>query len=177
MTKIPAILLAILIGVTFHAVYAEDIHITSEDYINTSFLNEPPKASVLWIKGDVKTEISKILEHPYHKLRVKYWEKAGKTVWILDEIGKEKYITTGITINKQAQIEDIKVLSFRESRGWEVKHDFFTQQFKNIFKLPNTQLSEPIDGITGATLSVNALKKQARMALYLHEITQEKKVK
>ena len=154
---------------------ADEIYISPEDYINTAFLDDAPKPSTLWIKGEIKEDINNILGHPYHKLRVKYWEKNGKTVWVLDEIGKEKNITTGITINAQAQIEDLKVLVFRESRGWEVKHDFFTQQFNNIFKKPDTQLSKPIDGITGATLSVNALKVQARMALYLHEKIQQKK--
>jgi Na+-translocating ferredoxin:NAD+ oxidoreductase RnfG subunit len=70
-----------------------------------------------------------------------------------------------------SQFENVTVLAFRESRGWEVKHNFFTQQFINIMKQKDTQLNQSIDGITGATLSVNALKVQTRMALYLHEKT------
>lgn len=151
---------------------AEEIYISQEDYLKKAFAQDiPPKPFVIWIKSDVKETVTEILGHPYHQLRLKYWEKAGKTVWILNEIGKEKYITTGITINTQAQIENVTVLAFRESRGWEVKHDFFTQQFIKIMKQKDTQLNQPIDGITGATLSVNALKVQTRMALYLHEKT------
>ena len=32
-----------------------------------------------------------------------------------------------------------------------------------------TQLNQRIDNITGATLSVNAMKKLSKMALYLHD--------
>ena len=33
------------------------------------------------------------------------------------------------------------------------------------------KLSQPVDGITGATLSVRAVKKAATLALYLHRQT------
>jgi len=156
---------------------ADEVYLTPEAYMSKAFAGVTPKPSVLWIKGEIKETVSKILGHPYHKLRVKYWEDKGKTVWILDEIGKEKPITTGITIDAHAQIENVKVLVFRESRGWEVKHDFFTRQFNKVTKKPDTQLNKSIDGITGATLSVNALKVQARMALYLHEKTRKEQNK
>ncbi|WP_069472977.1 FMN-binding protein [Candidatus Marithrix sp. Canyon 246] len=74
-------------------------------------------------------------------------------VWILEEIGKKKPITTGIVINK-GRIERFKVLIFRETRGWEVCYPFFTNQFKGN-SLNNFS---HIDGISGATLSVRALK-------------------
>jgi hypothetical protein len=144
-------------------------YMTPEEFINKAFADSPPKPSVIWLAGDIKGNVSKILGHSYHKLRVKYWEKDQKTTWVLDEIGKEKFITTGIVINAQNEIEEVKVLTFRETRGWEVKHSFFTDQFKQVAIKPDSQLSKNIDGITGATLSVHALKVQARMALYLHE--------
>ena len=138
-------------------------------FLSEVFKGDIPKTSTLWIKGKLKQKVTQILGHRYHKLRVKYWRKENRSVWILDEIGKEKPITTGIVINNGI-IEKVEVLAFRESRGWEVKYPFFTQQFKGItLKTENdTRLNKHIDGITGATLSVNALSVQARMALYLH---------
>jgi Na+-transporting NADH:ubiquinone oxidoreductase subunit NqrC len=59
------------------------------------------------------------------------------------------------------------VLIFRESHGWEVRHDFFTDQFKGLTLDGDSNLSARIDGISGATLSVNALRNLARFALYL----------
>ena len=100
-------------------------------FINQVFNNEPPKADVLWLNKDLKKQIVEILDHKYKGLRVRYWQQDKKTVWILEEIGKEKLITTGIVINNN-KIELVKVLVFRESRGWEVRHDFFTDQFKQL---------------------------------------------
>lgn len=86
-------------------------------------------------------------------------------MWIINEIGKTKPITVAIII-KNKKITRLKVLAFRESRGWEVKHSFFTDQFKQNSLNPNLSLSKPIDGISGATLSVRALTKTAQLALF-----------
>ena len=45
---------------------------------------------------------------------------------------------------------------------------FFTDQFNEIGLTGELDLDRGIDGISGATLSVRALKKLARLALYLH---------
>ena len=66
-------------------------------------------------------------------------------------------------------LEKVKVLIFRESRGWEVKHDFFGQQFIGAKLTAKNRLDTSIDNISGATLSVNAVTSISRMALLLHE--------
>jgi len=49
-----------------------------------------------------------------------------------------------------------------------VRHEFFTKQF-NFAKLTNdNRLTHHIDGITGATLSVRALTKTARLSVWLN---------
>lgn len=149
-----------------------------DEFINQVFENNPPKAEVLWLDKDLKKQMADILSHNYRGLRIRYWQQDNatdkKSAWILDEIGKEKPITTGIVVNN-GQIELVKVLVFRESRGWEVRHDFFTDQFK-LAKLKNTtQLDRHIDNISGATLSVRAVSKLARIALLLDQKIQAKK--
>ena len=79
----------------------------------------------------------------------------------------------GIVINN-SQIEQVKVLVFRESRGWEVRHDFFTNQFKQASLKDNNRLDKTIDNISGATLSVRAIKKLAAIALLLDQQVQAK---
>ena len=85
---------------------------------------------------------------------------------ILEEIGKDLPITVGLVIN-EGRLEKIKVLVFRESRGEEIRHSFFTDQFKGARLDDKGKLDRTIDGISGATLSVRAMKKLARLALYL----------
>jgi hypothetical protein len=61
----------------------------------------------------------------------------------------------------------IEVLAFRESRGWEIRYPFFTSQFSGLELADDGYLSESIDGITGATMSVRAVERVARLALWL----------
>jgi uncharacterized protein with FMN-binding domain len=101
---------------------------------------------------------------------MRYWTRDHRSAWILEEIGKEQPITTGIVV-QGGRIERIKVLIFRESPGWEVRHDFFTEQFKAAGLTEKHGLDRHIDGISGATLSVRALTRLARLALFLdHQI-------
>jgi hypothetical protein len=107
------------------------------------------------------------MSHTYKRLRIRYWQKNNETVWVLNEIGKEKPITIGVHI-KDTQIAQLKVLAFRETRGDEVRHDFFTDQFDRVALTKENKLNQSIDGITGATMSVRALTKVARLALWLN---------
>ena len=157
-------------GVNAGGVYQEPT-----DFIEQVFENEPPKAKVLWLDKDLKKQITEILDHKYNALRIRYWQQDKRTAWVLEEIGKEKLITAGIVINKQ-KIEQVKVLVFRESRGWEVRHDFFTDQFKQAGIEENNRLDKTIDNISGATLSVRAIRKLATIALLLDSQVQNKQI-
>ena len=100
------------------------------------------------------------------KLSYRYWQNDETTVWILDELGKERDITTAIVI-KNDKIAKVQVLIYRESRGGQVQNNRFTQQYNN--KTSTNNFTKEIDSISGATLSVNALNKQVRMALWLNQ--------
>ena len=162
------IFILILFSISFSNTFAEGTYQKPADFIKESFSSEPPKSSVLWITKSLKPEIYKIMGHDLGALRVRYWTKNGKTVWVLNEIGKQHPITVGLVV-KQNKLQRLKVLIFRESRGWEVRHPFFTEQFKQIGITSENKLERNIDGISGATLSVIALKKLARLALYFHQ--------
>jgi len=152
------------------AVPAEGVDQTSEIFINEVFAGNPPASEVLWITRPLRETITKILGHAPEGLRVRYWGEKHRTVWILDEIGKERPITAGLVVDN-GRLETVKVLAFRESRGWEVRYPFFTDQFKGVGLSTDDQLDQAIDGISGATLSVRAMKKLARLALFLHQQT------
>lgn len=149
---------------------AKGVYQTPLAFINQAFNKEPPSASTIWLNKQTKQVISNILQHNPAFIRVKYWQQGSKTAWVLHEVGKEKPITVGIII-ENSKIRHLKVLTFRESRGWEVKHDFFTRQFNNAGITDDLTLDQTVDGISGATLSVRALKKLARIALYLEQKT------
>ena len=150
------------------SVLAEQVFQKPADFVSEAFGGQPPKASLLWLNKAMQKDIAQILGHRLRSLRLRYWAEGERSVWILDEIGKEHPITTGIVVDN-GRIEKIRVLIYRESRGHEVRHAFFTDQFKEATLTADRQLDRPIDGISGATLSVRALTRLARLALYLDQ--------
>lgn len=136
-----------------------------ETFVAEAFGGTPPAPSMLWLTPEIQGAVERILGHPLRALRVRYWRSGGQTAWILEEIGKERPITAGFVINGHA-ISRVKVLIYRESRGGEVRYDFFTNQFRGMRLDDQNRLNGSVDGISGATLSVNALVNLARLALY-----------
>jgi len=155
-----------------YSAMGKGVYMTPETFLAESFSPTQALVESLWLTDDIRDNAKQILNHAYPGLRIRYWHasEAGRlrTAWIMNEIGKTRPITIGISI-VDGHIERVRILEFRESRGSEVRMDFFTRQFVGLsMQLPERQLSDNIDGITGATLSVKAVKKAARFALYLH---------
>ena len=148
-------------------------YMSTKDFVSLSFKDETNlKPQTLWLTEDIQKQIREILNHPYPKLRLKYWQKDQQSVWILEKIGKERPITFGISIIDN-KVDDIRVLAFRESRGYEIRYQAFTDQFDQIGLTPEGKLDQDIDGITGATMSVNAMKKITRLALMLAKLVNQ----
>jgi hypothetical protein len=145
---------------------AESIYQEPADFIVGAFEGDVPAQEALWVTDDIRTEARGLLGRDLRQLRIRYWRTGNRSAWILDEVGKDRPITTGVVIEDGA-ISTIQVLIFRESRGWEVRYPFFTDQFNDAQLDTNNRLNRSIDNISGATLSVNALKRQAQLALLL----------
>lgn len=131
------------------------------------FAGDVPAPRKLWLDQETKPAVREILGHDLHALRLTYWRRDGRSAWILEEVGRDLPITVGIVVNGEA-IETLKILIFRESRGWEVRYPFFTDQFRGAALADGARLDAEIDGISGATLSVSAVRRLAALALYLH---------
>jgi len=163
--KIASIICLLIFNQT---VLASGVYQTPDAFLKEAFSNEVPAPKSIWLNKDTKLVLEHILQHKVTFIRARYWKQQNKSAWILEEIGKEKPITIGVVINNNT-IQQLKVLAFRESRGWEVKHEFFTRQFNNLSLTDDLYLNGTVDGVSGATLSVRALKKIARIALYLQQ--------
>ncbi len=161
------ILFVFMLFCALNALHAEEVYQSTEEFLVQTF-GDVPEPERITLSGDLSKEVKNILGHRYKKIRVPYWQEGCRSAWILDEIGKERPITTGFVVNSQG-LEKVKVLIFRESRGWEVKHDFFSQQFTNAKLTKKQKLNKQIDNISGATLSVRAVTNISRMALLLHD--------
>jgi len=146
-------------------------YLAPEKFVQQSF-DKTPVLEILWLTPALQTGAREILGHPYRALRIRYWRAGDRSAWILNEIGKEKPITIGVVVDGD-RIVNVAVLEFRESRGDEVHHPFFTRQFEDLTLSDDLVLSGKVDGITGATLSVNAVTNVTRLALYLDEAAEK----
>lgn len=172
-TKIHALFMVALL-IACGATLARGVYQEPEAFISDAFAGKPPVAKMLWLTTAMQPEITHILGHSYAQQRVRYWQAGARSVWVLDEIGKEEPITAGIIVN-QDRIETVKILIYRESRGDEVRYPAFTGQFKGATLTTNQELDRQIDGISGATLSSHALTRLARLALYFDARRRETK--
>lgn len=159
---------ALLLLLTGLLTLAAEASVSVDAFVAEAFGSKAHETKMLWLTPPLRQRAEQILGHGYDGLRVKYWRSGARTVWILDEIGKEQPITIGVVVDG-GRIVRTQVLVFRESRGGEVRHGFFTRQFADAALTANDTLDRNIDGITGATLSVWAVTKVARLALVFHQ--------
>lgn len=178
----PAVIFAFLLsfmlpGLVFAGAGNTDVagqYLTVEEFLQLSFEGgAEPSPEVYWLPAEVKERIKALNGRDFPLLRVRYWSVNDDTAWILEEIGKEMPITIGVVVDGQSMaVKRVEILAFRESRGWEVRHPFFTRQFNNVALDKDDLLSTHIDGITGATLSVRAVKHVTQVALILASAVQ-----
>ena len=157
-------LLTLVLGAAAAGWVRSDVYQEPDAFVAEVFGSKPaPK--VLWLTKDIQAQAAAILGHPPVQLRQRYWSDAHRSVWILEEIGKEEFITAGFVV-ADGRVDHVRVLVYRESRGGEVRYPAFLKQFKDSKLMPDNTLDRNIDGIAGATLSVAAMERMARLALY-----------
>jgi hypothetical protein len=165
------IVAAILLLIASSA-FGDTTYLSPEDFLRQTF-SEVPQPSLLWLDNNAQTQVTTALGHRYPQARLRYWRVANRTAWILDEIGKEYPITAGFVVT-DAKIERAQVLIYRESRGSEIHLPAFLRQFIGAQLDDNVadgnKLSKDIEGITGATMSVDAMRRMARAALLLNRL-------
>lgn len=167
------ILLMLLLSVST-AVHSE-VYLTQDAFLEKYFASKP-EAAFLWINQELRDALKNDLQEVVQTARVRYWQRENKRAWILEKVGRDKPITLGFII-ENGKIIHMDVLVYRESRGYEIRYESFTQQLENVgfAETKEGELDKHIDNITGATLSVNAVRKTAKLALYLDAFLENQK--
>lgn len=157
-------LLLLVLGLCAAAQALGEVYQAPEAFVAEVF-GTVPAPRVLWLSREMQARASAILNHPPANLRQRYWSDGARSVWIVEEIGKEELITAGFVVS-QGRIDHVRVLAYRESRGQEVREPSFLEQFAGAGLAQGERLDRSVDGISGATLSVHAMERMARLALY-----------
>jgi hypothetical protein len=165
------VLLTLVLGTAAAGWVRGDVYQEPDAFVAEIFGSKSaPK--VLWLTKDIQAQAAAILGHPPVQLRQRYWSDAHRSVWILEEIGKEEFITAGFVV-ADGRVDHVRVLVYRESRGGEVRYPAFLKQFKNSKLAQDNTLDRNIDGIAGATLSVGAMERMARLALFFDRMSHQ----
>lgn len=169
--NILAILIIFIAGFGFtQTCYGQETILRNQTaFLEKVFQGKPLSPEYIWITPAVKDAIEAILLHDYRGLRIKYWQHNKETVWILNDMAMEKPVYAGIVIHEQ-KIRTLEVLYADGRWGSQVQNTYFTQQFENVSSDANGILAKHIDGISGATFSVNAVSRLARLALALDRL-------
>ena len=156
-----AVLLTAVLSLTGLSAAAE----SPERFVETVF-GELPAVQNIRLSGELKKGVQKAYGGRYPGFSVSFWQKNDRRVWALKASGKHGFVHAGLVV-RQGRLVQIKVLSSKEQRGRGIETSRFRDQFTGAGLKGNTELDRRIDGISGATYSVNAIKKMACVALYL----------
>ncbi|MDB5967774.1 MAG: FMN-binding domain protein [Hydrocarboniphaga sp.] len=157
---------ALLLALATFSAGAEEQVMAPEAFLARAFHDEKPAEEVIWLDAPLQSRLRPILRHAYPRARLSYWRSGRRSAWVLDEIGKEFPITAGFVV-QAGRIERANLLVYRESRGGEIRFPSFLKQFAGQRLDNGDQLSPDVDGVSGATLSVDAMRRMARAALAL----------
>ncbi len=149
-----------------------------ERFLAQSFGAALPPVRLLVPDDALLVEMQRVLGKPYPLGRLRYWHRGQRSAWLLEQTGRDHLITAGFVVEGGAGedggvglpvLRQASVLIYRESRGWEIKHPRFLRQYEGLrLQSKQQRLSRRVNGISGATLSVNAMNRMARLALLLH---------
>ncbi len=138
---------------------------TPEQFVETVF-GALPATQTIRLSGDVQKGVKEAYGGRYPGFSISYWQQSNRRVWALRARGKHGFVHAGL-VTQEGRVVQIKVLSSKEQRGRVIETPRFLDQFAGAGLKDGAKLDQRIDGISGATCSVNAVKKMARVALYL----------
>ena len=84
-------------------------------------------------------------------------------------IGKTQPISFMVILNRSGEIQSVHVIKYRSSHGSEVCNQSWLNQFKHRNANSGYLPGKDVDGISGATFSVNGLSKGIRKIVLLFD--------
>jgi len=130
------------------------------------------KKERLWPTKEEIRAIEEIYMYRIHETRFTFYTgiKNGKSMgsMLIDNIiGKSFPITFMTVLNTDGTVRDVEIMVYREPQGWEVRYKSFRSQ---CYGKDTSSNSNEILSISGATLSVRAIKSGVYKAMAAYKI-------
>ena len=125
-----------------------------------------------WLTEDETQAIGKLCLQTIKEIRFTFYygiknDKPTGYMLIDNIIGKSFPITFMTVLNTDGTVRDVEIMVYREPQGWEVRNKSFRRQF---YGKDSSSDSRDILSISGATLSVNAIKRGVYKAMAAYKV-------
>jgi Na+-translocating ferredoxin:NAD+ oxidoreductase RnfG subunit len=133
------------------------------------------KANLIKLTDAQKDQIKSLsgMRQRWDEQKVWRVEKAGALVgWFIvdDVVGKHEFITYGVGITSDGHVKGIEVMSYRETKGDQVRDASWRQHFAGKTLNDSFKLDKDVPNISGATLSCRNLLDGVKRLLALKKV-------
>jgi len=149
------------------------VYLTKKQALEIAFPGaDEIKKERLWLTKEEIRAIEEIYMYKIYETRFTFYTgiKNGKPMgsMLIDNIiGKSFPITFMTVLNTEGTVRDVEIMVYREPQGWEVRYKSFRSQ---IYGKDTSSNSNEILSISGATLSVRAIKSGVYKAMAAYKI-------
>ena len=137
----------------------------AEKFVVTQFSdNVNLSMHTLTLPPELKSNIQNSVRQTFYRDNLYYWKIANEDstlayAFLDNVIGKSMPITFVVIINQKGEIMASHVVKYREAYGGEIGNMKWLSQFNKLTDSSKYIVGKNIDGISGATISVNSLSK------------------
>ena len=154
--------------------YYEQVYLTEKQALDSVFENLTVEKKEIFLSSEKKKIIQKKLKRKLGESSYNFYigKKDGKNfkyAIILDEQGKHFPMTFIVSLDNNANIDQVAVMVYRERRGDAVKRKRFLNQFKNKGSKDSIEIDNDIVHLTGATISSWSMAAGVKKAVVLTE--------
>ena len=133
----------------------------------------------LKLDTELKVLVQNKVKQRFYRDELYYWNISNNDTTIayalMDNVlGKSMPITFLVILNNEGNILASEVIKYREAYGSEVGHKNWLAQFTNSTDTSQFKVGKNIDGISGATISMNSLSKGIQKIATLFPLIKDK---
>ena len=152
----------------------------AEKYIISQFdVDVSINMHTLILDAELKALVQNRVKQRFYRDELYYWTISNNDTTIayalMDNVlGKSMPITFLVILNNEGNILASEVIKYREAYGSEVGNKNWLAQFTHFNDTTDFKVGKNIDGISGATISVNSLSKGIQKMAVLFPFIKDK---
>ena len=134
--------------------------------------------NTLKLNAVVKSQVQNSAQQVFYRDELYYWtisqnDSTLAHAFLDNVLGKSMPITFLVLFNTEGEIISSEVIKYREPYGGEVGNKNWLSQFIHFSDTSDYSVGKNIDGISGATISVNSLSRGIQKIALLYPLVKD----